>query len=374
MGKHAKPGGVFACAACIRFAAFLPAEANQDVHEAADMLVLLDAQRVRESSQNTYASSLHRFASWATMKAKIPIDQVLPPSKAGAVPIELVRLFMAWATTRYKASTIESTLSAIKDWHKSKRADYSHLCTEEIKQLLHAIKVNQGPEGLPKGKVGMTKPILRVLLKYLMEKIQTAAGTPLEHLHLRDLTWILLGFYGMMRRSELIALRIEDVTVGKQNGVDYVELNIRKSKTDQRGQGAQVSITGLTKDGIRIAHYVSAWLRYRTAHGAVPEDALIVAWDLDSRSLSPTTPIKTGQALAERLKLHLRDVLQRFPGLQVNPNAYGMHSLRRGGVMAAWHAGIPVEKIKDHGRWKSDAIRAYMHTTRSMRLQVTHGM
>jgi hypothetical protein len=38
-------------------------------------------------------------------------------------------------------------------------------------------------------------------------------------------------------------------------------------------------------------------------------------------------------------------------------------------------AGIPVVNDQtDHGRWKSDAIRAYMHTTLSMRLQVTQGM
>lgn len=360
------------CARCVKLAACIPDHASQDVHDAAHMLVLLDAQRVQESSQHTYASSLHRFVKWATEKAKLPLQTVLPPGKKGVVDADQVRLFMAWASARYKASTIESTLSALKDWHKSKGADYSHLNSEPIKQLLSSIKVDQGPAGLPKGKVGMTKPILRLLVKYLAVQ-RDAAGPTARWLYIRDLTWTLLGFYGMLRRSELIAPTLEDIKVGSEQGQPYIELHIKRSKTDQRGEGAQVTISGISIDQIKIADYVQQWLAHRRDMGAQPSDPLFTAWDLNIRCMS-NNPLKTGQALAERLKLHLTSLVQKYPGLNVNPEAYGMHSLRRGGVMAAWQAGVPVEKIKAHGRWQSDAVRAYMHTTRSMRLQVTQGM
>jgi hypothetical protein len=94
---------------------------------------------------------------------------------------------------------------------------------------------------------------------------------------------------------------------------------------------------------------------------------------LDSLSLS-NNPIQTAETLNKRLKLYLTALVAKYPDLQVNPASYGMHGLRRGGVMAAWHAGVEVEKIKAHGRWKSDAIRAYMQTTRDMRLVVTSSM
>ena len=372
MGAHAKPAGLFVCASCVMLAACIPSSASQDVHNAAHQLVSLDAKRVQGSSQHTYASSLHRFVKWATDKAKLPIDKVLPPGKRGVVDPGLVRLFMAWASARYKASTIESTLSALKDWHKSKGADHSHLNEDPIKQLLHSIKVEQGPEGLPKGKVGMTKPLLRLLVKYLAVKRDTSDPGE-RRLHVRDLVWVLLGFYGMLRRSELIALTMDDIQVGSEDGRSFVEMTIRRSKTDQRGAGALVTISGISTDQITISDYVQLWLAHRTNMGATPSDPLFPAWNLDSRGLS-NLPIKTGQALAARLKLHLTSLVQSHPGISVNPEAYGMHSLRRGGVMAAWQAGVPVEKIKAHGRWQSDAVRAYMHTTRSMRLQVTHGM
>ena len=51
-----------------------------------------------------------------------------------------------------------------------------------------------------------------------------------------------------------------------------------------------------------------------------------------------------------------------------------MHNLRRGGVMAAWLAGVDYTKIKVHGRWRSDAIKAYLQTTVAIRLQVTEAM
>lgn len=372
LGPHAKPAGLFVCARCVKVAASIPDNATQDVHDAAHMLVSLDAERVSRSSQHTYASSLHRFVRWATEKAKLPMDQVLPPGTKGVVNLEHVRLFMAWASARYKASTIESTLSAIRDWHKSKGVDHSHLNSDPVKHLLHTIKTTQGPEGLPRGKVGMTKPLLRLLIKYLAVQ-RDQAGPHERMLHVRDLTWILLGFYGMLRRSELVAFTMEDIKVGSEQGRPYIELSIRRSKTDQRGEGAQVTIIGISRDQIRIADYVQQWLAHRRAMGAQPSDPLFTAWNLDARRLS-NSPLKTGQALAERLKLHLTCLTRSYPDIRVNPEAYAMHSLRRGGVMAAWQAGAPVEKIQAHGRWKSDAVRAYMHTTRSMRLQVTQGM
>ena len=96
-------------------------------------------------------------------------------------------------------------------------------------------------------------------------------------------------------------------------------------------------------------------------------------WDLDNYQLG-FTKLGSGQALAQRLKLYLQQLKIRHPALSVNPNSYGMHSLRRGGVVAAWGAGVELKKIKAHGRWKSDAVRAYMQATLPIKLSVTQAM
>jgi integrase len=55
---------------------------------------------------------------------------------------------------------------------------------------------------------------------------------------IRDRALLAFGFAGAFRRSELCALEVADLTeVG-----DGLRVLIRKSKTDQEGQGAEVAI------------------------------------------------------------------------------------------------------------------------------------
>jgi hypothetical protein len=136
-----------------------------------------------------------------------------------------------------------------------------------------------------------------------------------------------------------------------------------------------VFVTAVTKDNINVASRVAELLTIRAQQGAQPSDPLLAAWDLDSLSLHRSKPLQNGQALAIRLQRHLTALVQRFPGLvQVNPRSYGMHSLRRGGVIAAWKAGVDVERLKVHGRWASAAVQAYMTPDTELKLSVSLNM
>ncbi len=39
---------------------------------------------------------------------------------------------------------------------------------------------------------------------------------------------------------------------------------------------------------------------------------------------------------------------------------YGFHSLRAGAATDAHRNGVPIEQIKSHGNWKSDAVNVYI--------------
>jgi integrase len=54
----------------------------------------------------------------------------------------------------------------------------------------------------------------------------------------RDRALILLGFAGAFRRSELVALDVEDCSFGK----DGLTVLLRRSKTDQEGDGRKIGI------------------------------------------------------------------------------------------------------------------------------------
>jgi hypothetical protein len=205
LNRNAYPAGVFTCAECVRFAAKLPAYASEEATDAAHVLVWLKGNRVRESSQNTYASSLHRYVSFFVQQCNKPIGEVLPDGDRGVDAAE-VQFFIAWAARKYKVATIQSTLSALIDWHKSKKVPHTAISCQETKQVLEAVKIQQGPAGLPVGKTGMTKPVLRLLLNRLHKQRQT--NHAMAGLYLRDICWILVGYFGMLRRSEIIALKM----------------------------------------------------------------------------------------------------------------------------------------------------------------------
>lgn len=177
--------------------------------------------------------------------------------------------------------------------------------------MLNTIKAEQGPEGMPAGKTGMSKEVLLLLLGHLHN--HRKAEPRMQSLFLRDATWLTLGFYGMLRRSEITALQLQDVAVGQVNGRGFVELTIRRSKNDRRGAGAVVTIAGRTRDGVRVADRVEQWLALRRQAGAPPSDPLFPAWDLDTYSLS-SSPIRTPETLNKRLKMYLTSVMDySFP-------------------------------------------------------------
>jgi integrase len=65
-----------------------------------------------------------------------------------------------------------------------------------------------------------------------------ATTSPVSAAGARDRTVLLLGFAGGFRRSELVALDVEDVAESEQG----LRIRIRRSKTDQEGVGRELGI------------------------------------------------------------------------------------------------------------------------------------
>lgn len=372
LGLHptAYPAGEFVCASCTLLANKIESPAETAV-QAAHMLVYLSGHRVACSSMDTYAAAMHRFVHFCTVQCGKPIEDVLPQGQLGVVDAGLVQLFISYAATKYKLSTIRVTLSALVDWHKSKGAAHDHVSPSNLrlKGLLQSVAVQQGPAGLPQGKQGMSKRVLFLLLRYIRE--QQTRDSQMMEIYVRDWAMISLGFYGFLRRSELIRLTVADITFVDSGPDPYISLYIRRSKSDQTGAGAHVHIVQTTQDGLQIGQGVRALVQLRLSSGAAPTDPLFPAWDLDKYSLKISTPLTNGQALATRLKMYSQALLAKYPSIHINPSAYGMHSLRRGGVVAAWEQGVDIERIKAHGRWRISVVNAYMTPSLAVHLSIT---
>ncbi len=78
-------------------------------------------------------------------------------------------------------------------------------------------------------------PLLLADIRLLLEAIRPAMGVwPAGMAAHRDAALLLMGFAGAHRRSELVGLRLSDVTVHPADGL---HVRVRSSKTDQEGQG-----------------------------------------------------------------------------------------------------------------------------------------
>jgi hypothetical protein len=71
----------------------------------------------------------------------------------------------------------------------------------------------------------------------------------------RDRALLFLGFAGAFRRSELVALRVEDL-----QSTDEDSKYACGSKTDQEGQGLTVGIPGASRAALCPIRAMEAWL------------------------------------------------------------------------------------------------------------------
>jgi integrase len=216
---------------------------------------------------------------------------------------------------------------------------YAHLergqpnpCTApELKRVLGGIRRDKGTK--PKRKAAATAPRIRAMLE----------ACPPTMIGLRDRALLALGFAGAFRRSELVALRVEDL-VEVQDGYRVI---ICRSKTDQTGEGQEVAIPRGLK--IRPVEAVQTWLTVAGIESgyvfrAVHRGGHVRAWPI------------SGAAVAEVVKQYAAAV-----GLDVVE--FSAHSLRAGFCTSAAEAGASVFKIQAVSRHKSmDVLSGYVRS------------
>jgi integrase len=177
----------------------------------------------------------------------------------------------------------------------------------------------------------------------LASDVRAMAGALPETLQgTRDRALLLLGFSGAFRRSELVALDVEDLSFGE----DGLTVILRRSKTDQEAEGRKVGIPFGSTPASCPVRAVRAWIQaarlergpvFRPVTGAyVPEARLsdkavarlvkraAAAVGLDpagfSGPLAPRRPVhERGEGREERTGHHEDD------GSQDEPDRHPLH-------------------------------------------------
>ncbi|MDK1473585.1 tyrosine-type recombinase/integrase [Streptomyces sp. 549] len=274
---------------------------------------------VPENTKTAYRRQAALFIDWCEQhgRATLPAS----PQTLAAYVSHLCDLDRAPAT-------IEQAIATIRVAHREAGHD-GQPDTRAALRILKTHKRDRAEQGKRKRKA---PPVTLNILRAMIDT--TDPATPAGQ---RDRALLILGFAMMARRSELAALRTDDVTFTD----DGLTVFIRASKTDQEAAGAEVHIPNGVHPDTDPVRVTRAWLDTLTAHGIHDGPLLrrINRWG----HLLPGG--MSGAAINERVRKLAVDA--DVP----NAVAFTAHGLRAGGPTEAAKAGQPVSFIAEHGRW-----------------------
>ena len=189
-------------------------------------------------------------------------------------------------------------------------------------------------------RFGQAYPVTRPIL----EKMVSVCGPDLHGL--RDRALLLTAYESMRRRSELVALRIEDIEWGADNSAFIL---LRRSKTDQAGQGKWIQLSASAGQALNV------WLDAANLEfGYIFRG--VRANDEVTESLCGSRVSRIYKSLAEKANVDPR-VIQQISG----------HSMRVGAAQDQLVEGASLAQIMVRGGWsKPDTVMRYVERLRPM--------
>lgn len=182
-----------------------------------------------------YAADRKHFTTWCDEHTR----RALP-----AAP-ETIICYLVEIADAYRVATLDRRLASISYYHKQAR----HILPTkdlEVERTMRGIRRAKGTA--PHGKA----PLLPTQLRQAIDALpDTLIGT-------RDHALLVIGFAGAFRRSELVALTMEDVQTTREGLI----VTLRRSKTDQKGQ---TMVRGLPKGTSDATCPVRVFERWVTA-------------------------------------------------------------------------------------------------------------
>lgn len=268
-----------------------------------------------ESTRRSYAQGVRHFIAWGgTFPAKP----------------EAVAAYLAEYSGLLKVATLEHRLIAIHQAHLDR----------DLESAVKSKLVRQTMEGIRRTFPAAPRRVTALCKDDLVEiLVGVAKQKPLKAA--RDKALLLLGWAGALRRSELVALTVEDVTKHERG----IEVLIRRSKTDQHGQGQSIFVP-MAKNRDRCpVSALEVWLDLANIESG-PLFRPLSRHDklVGSKSLTPQSVALVVQASVRASRGH--ESSSEFAG----------HSLRAGYATTAVEMGVQPTEIMRVTRHKSVAL------------------
>ena len=272
---------------------------------------LSNRYQIAATSDNTrraYQADICHFEAWG---GQLP-----------ATTEAILRYLHAFAET-LNPRTLSRHVTALKQWHRYQHFPDPTEAPIVSKTLTGIARIH----GKPKNKAPPLLPEhLIKIAGYLVVQHTLAAS--------RDNALLQVGFLGAFRRSELVAIRMENIDWQTKG----IEVLIPKSKTDQLNAGQycvipngnqQLCAVRALKAWVEQANIKEGFIFRRIHRGNKVSDVNI-----------------TPDSVNEILKKHALSA-----GIE-NAMDYSSHSMRRGLATTASREGVSLPAIMRQGRWK----------------------
>lgn len=272
------------------------------------------------STLRGYTHDWQVFLEWCDAHGLCP----LPASP------ECVASYIAESAERLKVGSLQRTLNAIAEAHKAIRLEpptHSALVANTMK----GIRRTKGTAPLQKAPA-MTDEI-RLMI----------AATDEGLIGLRDRALLLVGFAGAFRRSELVSLTTADISFDRGGLV----ILLRKSKTDQTGEGRRVGIPYGSNPDLCPIRNLQSWL-----------EAASITTGPVFRAVNRHGQVQVDGLSAQSVALIVKRLCERA-GL--DPAKYAGHSLRAGHATSAAINGASERSIMNQtGHRSVQMVRRYI--------------
>ena len=281
------------------------------------------------STLRAYAADWRHFVDWAAAHDL----QALPASP------ETIALYLTALAGTHKPSTITRRLTSITKAHQANGLASAATVSElAVGETLKGIRRTLGTAQKQKTPL-LTADLLQVL-----------AHLPLGLAGTRDRALLLVGYAGALRRSELAGLNREDVAWAEEGAV----LTLRRSKTDQEGQGRQVAIPRGAHAQTCPVRALRGWIN----QAEITEGALFRPVDRHGR-------LRGGRLHPDAVGAIVKRALSRA---RFHASQYGGHSLRAGfATQAAKNGTTAFDIMRQTGHRSVQTVSRYVREAQIFR-------
>lgn len=281
----------------------------------------LEASRA-DNTRKAYASDVRQFGTWCDREGLASL-----PAAEATIAAYITALDLAGR----KPATIKRALAAISQAHKLAGYEPSPTSSPKVHEVLKGICNREGVAQL------QAHPFTPADIR--RHGTWHTVGAQLDLRYLRDHAMLTSGGGGGFRRSEMIALNVEDLQ--EHPGAGLVVL-VRKSKTDQAGKGRPVELAFGDFPESCPVRALRAWLEAAHITSGPIFREITVHGELTDNRASLQSVSRCAKRIAERLGY--------------KPEHFSGHSFRATYITAAKRAGKSNAQIMRQTGHRSSAM------------------